>query len=316
MTVFFRNALVYRLRPGWHLDAGPIGEKLERLAFTPGTAVQQQSQGWVPSVADGDLAHRVGDQLLLTLRTEKKLLPASVITQFTRQRAAEIEERQGYKPPRRQMKEIKEQVTEELIPKAFSIYKDTRVWLDPVNRWLLIDTTSAARADEVIGLLAKSLDGLPLEPLRLTRSPARSMTGWLVDDEAPAGFSIDQDTELKATGESRAAIRYVAQSIEAEAVRKHIEEGKQCTRLALTWNDRLSFQLTEPLALKRITPLDVLREGEAETASDDARAKFDAEFTLMAGELAGLLGDLVEALGGEHQAENGGSAMPPLRAAA
>ena len=314
MSVFFRNALLYRLKADWALDSSQVNDKLSRLAFTPGTAVQQLSQGWVPSVADGDLAHHVGGQLLLTLRTEKKLLPASVIAQFTKQRAAEIEERQGYRPPRRQMKEIKEQVTEELIPKAFSIFKDTRIWIDPVNRWLLIDTTSAARADEVIGLLAKSLDGLPLQPLRLGRSPARSMTSWLIDDAAPAGFTIDQDTELKAMGESRAAVRYVAQSIEAEAVKKHIEEGKQCTRLALTWNDRISFLLTEPLALKRITPLDVIREDEGDTASDDARAKFDSAFALMAGELAGLLEDLVDALGGE-QAEQGATGIE-LRAAA
>ena len=180
---------------------------------------------------------------------------------------------------------------------------------------MLIDTTSGARADEVIGLLAKSLDGLPLEPLRLAQSPARSMTTWLVDDEAPHGFTIDQDTELKATGESRAAVRYVAQSIEAEAVKKHVDEGKQCTRLAMTWRDRISFVLTEPLALKRIAPLDVVREGEGDTVSDDARARFDSDFALMAGELAGVLGDLVDALGGEQPAERA-TADRELRAAA
>lgn len=307
MSAFFRNALLYRLKSRWDVDVGQINEQLARLAFVPGTAVQQLSQGWVPSVADGDLVHRVGDQLLLTLRTEKKLLPGSVITQFTKQRAAEIEERQGYRPARRQMKEIKEQVTEELIPKAFSIFRDTRVWIDPVNAWLLVDTTSAARADEAIGLLTKSVEGLPLALLRLTQSPARSMTAWLIADEAPAGFTIDQDTELKSTGDSRAAVRYVAQSIEIDAVRKHIDEGKQCTRLAMTWHDRISFVLTEPLALKRIAPLDVIREADGQGtgggASDDARAKFDSDFALMAGELAGLLADLVDALGGEPQAE-------------
>lgn len=314
MSVFFRNALLYRLKATWTPDATRINDMLSRLAFTPGTAVQQRAQGWVASVADGELAHQVGGQLLLTLRTEKKLLPASVITQFTKQRAAEVEERQGYRPPRRQMKEIKEQVTEELIPKAFSIFKDTRIWIDPVNRWLLIDTTSGAVADEVIGLLAKSLEGLPVEPLRPGRSPSRSMTSWLIEDEAPAGFTVDQDTELKATGDSRAAVRYVAQSIETETVKKHIEEGKQCTRLALTWNDRISFLLTEPLALKRITPLDVIREGVDDTASDDARAKSDSEFAMMAGELAGLLGDLVDALGGEQADQT--VAEVDLRAAA
>lgn len=316
MSVFFRNALIYRLKSPWTIDASAVNEQLARMAFVPGTAVQQQAQGWVASVADGDLAHLVGGQMLLTLRTEKKLLPGSVVTQFTKLRVAEVEERQGYKPGRRQMKEIKEQVTEELIPKAFSIFRDTRIWIDPVNRWLLIDTTSSARADEVIGALSKSLDAFPLDMLRLAKSPAQSMTTWLAADEAPAGFSIDQDTELKDTGESKAAVRYVRQSIEADAVKKHIDEGKQCTRLAMTWDDRVSFMLTEPLALKRITPLDVVREGEGDTSFDDARQKFDSDFTLMAGELSRLLGDLVEALGGEQQLEGAAPAGDAAKLAA
>ncbi len=302
MSAFFRNALVYRLSQRWAIDAAAVNEQLSRMQFAPGTAVQTQSVGWVPAVEGGDLAHLVGGQLLLTLRAEKKLLPASVINQFAKLRAQETEERQGYKPGRRQLKELKEAVTEELLPKAFSIFRDTRVWIDPESRWLLIDTTSTAKAEEVISVLVKTLEPFPLDMLRLNRSPAQTMTGWLATDEAPAGFTIDQDTELRATGESRAAIRYVRQSIEADAVRKHIDEGKQCTRLALTWSDRISFLLTEPLALKRIAPLDVIRESDSDTDDADARQRFDSDFMLMTGEMSRLLADLVEALGGEMEA--------------
>ncbi len=99
--------------------------------------------------------------MLVTLRAEKKLLPATVVNQVAKARAQEIEEQQGYKPGRKQMKEIKERVTDELLPKAFSIYRDTRVWIDPVNRWLVIDAAASASADEVLGLLAKSIDPFP-----------------------------------------------------------------------------------------------------------------------------------------------------------
>ncbi|MEO6271347.1 MAG: recombination-associated protein RdgC, partial [Lautropia sp.] len=134
----------------------------------------------------------------------------------------------------------------------------------------------------------------PLEMLQVPHSPANVMTGWLAADEAPAGFTIDKDTELRATGDSRAAIRYVRQSIEAADVRRHIEEGKQCTRLALTWADRISFVLTDTLALKRVTPLDVTKESDA---GGGAVERFDSDFTLMAGELSRLLADLVAAMG-------------------
>jgi len=301
MNAFFRNAMVYRLSTDWTPTTDSLTGQLAPLQFKPGTSVQTQSVGWVPALENGLLAHVAGRQILLTLRAEKKLLPASVVNQVAKSRAQEAEERQGYKPGRKQMKDIKEAVTDELIPKAFSIFRDTRVWIDPVNRWLLIDTTSAAKAEEVLALLSKSIDSFPLQPVQVPQSPAAAMTCWLAADEAPGGFTIDQDTELRATGDSRAAIRYVRQSIEAAVVRKHIDEGKQCTRLAMTWRDRISFVLTEALTLKRIAPLDVMREGESEGGY--AAERFDSDFVMMAGELSRLLADLLGALGLDVESE-------------
>ena len=82
--------------------------------------------------------------MLLTFRAEKKLLPASVVTQVTKARALELEEQQGFKPGRKQMRELKEQVTDELLPRAFSIRRDTRVWIDTKNGWLVIDAALAS----------------------------------------------------------------------------------------------------------------------------------------------------------------------------
>lgn len=298
MNAFFRNAMIYRLSPEWTLDAESLESQLDRQRFVSDGA-NPQSIGWMPVLEAGALAHVVNGQVLLTLRTEKKLLPASVVNQVAKARAQEIEEQQGYKPGRKQLKEIREAVSDELMPRAFSVWRDTRIWIDPLNHWLLIDTSSPTRADEIISALSKSIDPFPLRPLRLAKSPVQMMTTWLADDDAPAGFTIDQDTELKATGDSRAAVRYTRQSIGADDARRHIDEGKQCTRMALTWNDKISFVLTDPLVLRRIAPLDVAREGGGEDSSD-AVARFESDFMLMAGELAQLLPDLIDALGGEH----------------
>jgi recombination associated protein RdgC len=64
----------------------------------------------------------------------------------------------------------------------------------------------------------------------------------------------------------------------------------------MTWDSKISFVLTESLAIKGVKPLDVLSEQESGIRNDDER--FDGEFMLMSGELAKLLGDLVLALGG------------------
>ena len=258
--MWFKNLKIYRLSSPWTLTGEQLEETLARHAYQAGNNLEMQSLGWVPPRENGGLAHVVGGQILLNLRAEKKLLPSTVVNQVAKARAQEIEEQQGYKPGRKQMKEIKERVTDELLPRAFSVYRDTRVWIDPQNHWLVIDAAASAKADEVIGLLAKCVDPFPLENLYVAQSPASAMTGWLAEDEAPSNFSIDQDTELRSSGESGAAIRYVKHSIDADDVRRHIQSGKQCTRLAMTWADRISFVLTEGLDVKRVAPLDVLKD--------------------------------------------------------
>lgn len=298
--MWFKNLRIFRLLPTWSCTTDSLEDALEKDVFRPGGSQDMQSLGWVPPREGGPLVHALDGQYLISLRAEKKLLPATVINQFTKIRAQEIEEQQGYKPGRKQMREIKEDVTDELLPKAFSIYRDTRVWIDTRNHWLIIDAAATAKSDEIMGMLAKALEPFPVVPLYVELSPASAMTNWLVSDEPPAGFTIDQDTELRSTSETRAVVRYVRHSIDIDEVRKHVEAGKQCTRLALTWADRVSFVLTDSLEIKRVAPLDVLKENQDNLAQNEAE-EFDSDFALMAGELTQLLNDLVDALGGEKK---------------
>ncbi|PLC52512.1 recombination-associated protein RdgC [Pollutimonas nitritireducens] len=298
--MWFKNLRIFRLSPSWSCTADTLEAAIEKQAFKPGGSQEMQSLGWVRPSENSGLVHEVNGQFLLSLRAEKKLLPSTVINQVAKAKAQDIEEQQGFKPGRKQMKDIKEQVTVELLPKAFSIYRDTRVWMDTRNHWLVIDAAAAAKSDEVLGMLAKAIESFPIAPLFVEQSPAAAMTNWLITDEPPSGFSIDQDTELKSTNENGSAIRYVRQSIEIDDVRKHVQAGKQCTRLALTWADRVSFTLTEGLDIKRVNPLDVLKEGQDGSAHNDAE-QFDSDFTLMTGELSRMVTELVEALGGERK---------------
>jgi recombination associated protein RdgC len=298
--MWFKNLQIYRLPAPWAMTQVQLEQDLAPHAFQPGSSLDLQTQGWASPRDNGALVHTVNKQMLIMLGTEKKLLPSSVINQVTKAKAAEIEEQQGFKPGRKQMKELKEQVTDELLPRAFSIRSNTWAWIDPVNGWLVVDAGSPAKADAVLKLLLKSVDKLPLESLRVALSPVAAMTDWLVADEAPSGFTVDQDTELRSTAESKATVRYVRHTLEADDVRRHIAGGKQCTRLALTWNDRISFVLTETLAIKRVAPLDVIKES-ADSAMQNEDERFDSDIALMTGELGKMLSDLIEALGGEVQ---------------
>ncbi|MYM98133.1 recombination-associated protein RdgC [Duganella vulcania] len=298
--MWFKNLQIYRLPAPWAFTPEQLEAALEPHSFVPASSNELLRQGWDRPRPNGGLVHVVNKQMLILLGTEKKLLPNTVINQVAKARAAEMEEAQGFAPGKKAMKELKERVADELLPRAFSIRSNVWTWLDPVNGWLVVDAASPAKADEVIKLLLKAVDKLPLESLRVQRSPVGVMTEWLQADDAPAGFTVDMDTELRATGESKAAVRYVRHTLEADEVRRHIAAGKQCTRLAMTWDSKISFVLTESLAIKGIKPLDVIAEKESSTRNDEER--FDGDFMLMTGELAKLMADVVEALGGEAKA--------------
>lgn len=297
--MWFKNLQLYRLPP-LQIGLAEFEERLQTHAYLDGESSELQRQGWVPPADHTGLVHSVNGQWLVALRVEKKLLPASVVNQVTKARAQELEEKQGYKVGRKQMKELKEAVADELRPQAFSLWRDTRAWIDPVKGLIAIDAASVAKCDELMGQLNQTLERLGARALQTQVSPVAAMTAWLAADEAPAAFTIDEDTELRSPSQDKAMVRYVRHAIDAEEVRRHIGNGKQCTRLALTWADRVSFVLTETLALKKVAPLDVLQDG-AQGSEGGAAERFDADFALMTGELSALIDNLIEALGGEPE---------------
>jgi recombination associated protein RdgC len=159
----------------------------------------------------------------------------------------------------------------------------------------VIDTASTSKAEEILSALGKAIYPFPVEPIQVTLSPAVAMTQWIMSGEAPANFSIDQDAELRAGGDKAAAIRYVKHALDSADIEKHIQSGKQCTRLALTWHDKVSFVLTDTLDIKRVAPQDILDQPDQLAPANEAE-KFDGEFTLMTAELNQLLAGLLEAL--------------------
>ena len=294
--MWIKNAQVYRLPKRYALTATALIEAITPQKFTPCSSNEAERSGWVSPRPNGELVHVVHGQMILKLCVQKKVLPGAVVDKTLKERAAALEEQQGFPPGKKATKELKERIKDELITKAFAKDEFTMVWIDCTNGWLVIDAASSTKADAVIKLLLKAVDRMPLESLRVQRSPVAVMTGWLESDVAPFGFTVDQDVTLRATGESAATVTYKRHSLDPEDMRRHIANGKQCVRLAMTWNSRVSFIMDESLAVKRIQPLDVIKENTAITYSDDER--YDNDIMLMTGEMAKLLDGLVEALGG------------------
>lgn len=295
--MWFRNLRIYRLSADWGKVPTPLNDLLAKQPLARCGSLDMISRGWVYPKHE-DFVHAVNGQWLVALGVEQKLLPATVVRQVTQERAAEIEAEQGRKVGRKELRDLRDAVAQELLPRAFTRRRTTWAWIDPINGWLVIDAGSDAKAEEFLEVFLRSVGEIQLRPLLTELSPSAAMTEWLASGEAPVGFTIDDDLELRAAVAGQSAIRYVRHALEGKEIQQHIASGKLATRLGLTWNDRVSFVLNDKWQIKRLAFLDILKE-EAEQSAQEADEQFDIDFALMAGELNRMLADLTVALGGE-----------------
>lgn len=311
---FFRIADDFELPPLELLEDG-----LQKTAFVPCGATDPESSGWVaPRGSKGLLlAELVGGHLVLKLCTERRAVPASAVKSAVDERIAKYKAETGNeRVPAKLKKEFREDVLLELLPRAFSKRSTTLLWLDPVNRMLVVDAGSLAGADRVVTALVDVLVDLPgggpdlgLAPVQTQASPAVAMSHWLSTREAPWRFTVDRDCELKMPDEQKSSVRYSRHTLEIDEVAQHIVAGKVPTQLAMTWNDRVSFVLSDAGQVRKIKLLDVVMEGTDKPGKDEDG--FDGNVAILTGELSALIPDLLEALGGEM-----GEAAAPAAAAA
>ena len=292
----FRTAIAYHLPSGWPWDAAGTAELLSRRTFQPCSPSQIESNGFVPPRDQAELCHEVHGRYLVCFQVEEKLLPAAVIQEHVDIRVADIEIEQGYKPGRKETREIKDQVTRELLEQAFTRKRQTFAWICRQRGLLIVAANSANKADEMLSVMREALENMPVSLLKTQLTPAHAMTSWLAADEAPEHFTIDTDCKLVSSTESKAAVSYTRHSIDAEEIRRHIYQGKRAEHLGLTFRDRMSFILGSELELKRIVMLDVLTESQQ--PADDAIEHFDAQFLLEAAEIEQAFLALVAAHGG------------------
>ncbi len=295
----FKNFIAYRIGPEWtppephHLE-----DALQRAAFVPCGPTQPLSVGWVPPRGQehGAMLESIDGHWILRLATERRAVPAGTVRTELEARCKAIEAAQGRKPGRKERSELKDEIVQTLMPRAFSKRAAHWLWLDPAQRLLVVGVGSARAGEAVlqplVDVMADLRHVMPLALVNTAMSPAAAMAQWLSAQEPPAGFTIDRDLELKDPGEARAVVRYARHHLGLEEIVQHIREGKMPTRLGLTWQDRVSFELTEALALRRVA----MEGAEAPPSGEDA---FDADVAIATGELSGLLPELLEALGGE-----------------
>lgn len=292
----FKNLIVYRIAQGWAPDLQAAEEALANAPFMECGATQEKSIGWVPprGEAHGALVESIGGQWIARLMTETKAIPASVLARKVKEKADRIEQETGRKPGKKESRELKDEAKLDLLPMAFTKQASMWVWIDPTARLLVLDTGSQGRADEVVTLLVEAMPGLSVSLLHTQTSPQAAMAHWLKEQEPPVGFTVDRECELKSANEEKAVVRYGRHPLDIAEVQGHIDAGKLPTKLAMTWDDRVSFLLTEGLQVRKLAFLGTVFEG---TKADNGG--FDTDVAIATGELVKLIPDLIDALGGE-----------------
>ncbi len=300
--MLFRNLSLYRLQQEWSGSAADLEAALATRPLRPCGGFDMQTRGWVPcdGSADGALVYSQGEHCLLALGQEQKLLPASVVNHEAKQRAATLAASQGHPVGRRQMRELKARVADELRARALTRRRVTYAWLAPGQRWLVVNTSSLNRAEELVEVLRDTLGGLPVQPLASREAPSASMAAWLMKGGLPGRLGLDQDLELRAAEAGGATVRYLRHALDGAEIRQHLAAGKQPVRLGLSWHDRISFVLHQNLQLLRLRFLDVYKDDQAQ--GENAEEQFAIDFALMTGELTQLVEELLAALGGAETA--------------
>ena len=287
--MFFRNLTLFRFPTS--LDLSTLDTHLADCTLKPVGALELSSRGFVPPFGRTDveaLSHRIDDAIWLTVGGEDKLLPAAVVNDLLAKKLEDMEEREGRKPGGRARKQMKEDLVHELLPRAFVRPSRTDAMLDLQHGLCIVDTSSRKNAEAVVSEVRRALGSFPALPVNAEVAPRAILTGWIAGDALPEGLSLGDECELRDPSDSGAVVKVQRMELSGEEIAKHLEAGKQVTRLALVLDDHVSFVLGEDLVIRKFKLLDGAVDQLESSEREDVRAELEARFALMSGEFRRL----------------------------
>lgn len=296
---WFKNAMIYRLTKSLDWSEKTLSDALENNQYHPCTQSEMSKFGWSTPLKGSELLYfTVGKQILLLAQKEEKILPAHVIKRELDVRVEKLEQAENRKLKKVEKQTLKDDVVATLLPRAFSKYQQTALWIDAENNLIYVDAASAKRAEEALALLRKSLGSLPVVPLTFANEPSLVMQEWVAKESIPQWLVSLEEAELRDA--NNGVIRCKQQALDSDEILSLVN-SKYVTKLALEWEEHLSFVLNEDCSLKRLKFADQIREKNDDILKEDYAQRFDADFVLMTGILSKLTENLLHDFGGEKE---------------
>lgn len=269
--MWFKNIQVYTFSEQFPHSIEFMEEKLSENTFSPLTALQESSFGWVPCFKDSELlVESVSGKLFISAQIQEKILPASVVNDHLTEKLDQIEMDEGRRPVKKEREQIKEDIRAELLPKAFHKTKQISAWIDTRNGWMVVNTASEKTADEFTSTLREALGTLTIVPMGASAAGADILTNWYLEPQSrPENTELEADMELTLLQDPTVKARYKNLDLNAPEIKLSLESGMRICQMAINFEDQCQFVINEKFQVKRIKYQDSLIEKAHD--SDDPR---------------------------------------------
>lgn len=296
LTMWFSNAIFYRITR--RIDLDKLEEKLSEFAFSQCGPNDVSKFGWVPALGHGSdlFAAHSNDAILINAMHEEKILPAAVVKKEHNRLIAVEELAIGKKVTSATKKTLKDDAVINLLKRAFTKTKSTKVLILPKENLIVVDAGSFKSSENVLALLRKSIGSLPVVPVVTEKPLALTLTEWVYSYQAPLGYSIGEALVLVGEKKEDGLVTYKDKDLNVEEVLSLIDNNMVVKSLSLSWQNSIEFIIADDFSMKRLKFSDATKDKNEDIGREDILARLDADLFVLVDEMRAFTNSLFEVL--------------------
>jgi recombination associated protein RdgC len=235
-----------------------------------------------------------GRWLHLQISLFKPMLPAAVVRRHVDARIKELTEERGEAPGSKEKREIKEQVRQSLLPKAFQTESVYQVVFDKNTKQLWLEVTSEALQTDILRLLRRCLGSVSVTPLFDSSNLPSKFAAWVAGtSDLPSGFRVGDSAKAIDPNDPKATITLSHEALMEPDIQT-VLETRMLKQLGLE-SANISAVINDQSFLKSI---------KLSVDTSDADADRDHMMTLWATEISELLAALSADIGATEMPNN------------